>query len=200
MIVLIWFLNFIISGFNAWGCGKSWTETKHLGGISHFMNWMGAIMSASGFTWCYTILACVLGGNLTHTVDGKVVPYLTPEQIMAVAQAGYLLIIFPIIGSGLAITIHSWVAFQRRRSFANAATAGYNTFAQLYNTYQAFQAVPSAGRGLGKFFSGDDKGKNLVLLIVVAAALAGVLTTYTIITLTARSTAMNRAFKYATNR
>lgn len=202
MIFLIWILNFVISWFNAWGCGKSWTETKHLGGIPHFMNWMGAIMSASGFTWCYTILACFLGGNVTHTVDGKVVPYLSPQQVEAVASAGYLLIILPILGSGLAITIHSWVAFARRRSFANGALAGYNTFADLYNTYHAIQGIPTAWGSVSKLFKGDSdgKGKLLILLIVVGAALAGILTTYTIITTTARNTAMNRAFKYATNR
>lgn len=57
MVVLIWFLNVVLSAVNAWGCGKSWTETKHAGGLAHFMNWMGAVMSASGFTWCYTICA-----------------------------------------------------------------------------------------------------------------------------------------------
>lgn len=199
MIVLLWLLNFVISFFNAWGCGKSWTETKHFGGISHFMNWMGATMSASGFTWCYTILACLLGGNITHTVDGRAVPYLSAAQIAAVAQAGYLLVIFPVIGSGIAITVHSWMAFKRRRTLANGALAGYNTFADVYNIYEASRAVPSATRGLGKFFGGDsdDKGKLLVLAIVVAAALAGVLTTYTIITTVARSTARDRALQYA---
>ena len=201
MIVLLWLVNFAISWLNAWGCGKSWTETKHLGGWSHFMNWMGAVMSASGFTWCYTILACGMGSGITHTVDGRVVPYLSPEQVDAVASMGYLMIIFPILGSGLAIMIHSWVAFARNRSFANGAIAGYNTFADLYNTYHAIQEIPTAWGTVTKLFKSDsdEKGKLLVLMIALAAALAGVLTTYTILSTTARSTAMNRAFKYAEN-
>jgi len=198
MIVLIWFLNFVISWFNAWGCGKSWTETKHVGGMAHFMNWMGAIMSASGFTWCYTILACLLGGSITHTVDGKSVPYLTPQQVEAVASAGYLIVIFPIIGAGIAITIHSWRVFAERRSLRNGAIAGYNTFADAYNIYHAVRGVPSAWGAVSKLFKGNDsKGSTLVLVIALFALLAGVLTTYTIISFVARSTAMERSLKYA---
>jgi hypothetical protein len=197
IIIFLWFWNFAISWLNAWGCGKSWTETKRFGGMAHFMNWMGAIMSASGFTWCYTLLACFVGSQFTHTVDGKVVPYLTQPQVMAVVQAGYLLVIFPIIGSGIAITIHSWVAFKRNKSFGNAALASYNTFADIYNIYEATRAVPEAAKGLGKFFDSDDAGKNLVILIVIAALLGGILTTYTILTSTARSTARERALRYA---
>lgn len=199
MIALIWILNFVISWVNAWGCGKSWTETKHLGGWSHFMNWMGAIMSAAGFTWCYTLLACFVGGGLTHEVNGQIVPYLSAVQVNAVVSAGYLVVIFPILGSGLAITIHSWVTFYRNRSFANGAIAGYNTFADLYNTYNAFREVPTAWGSVTKFFKGDsdEKGKLVVLAIVVFAALAGILTTYTILTTTARGTARDRALKYA---
>jgi len=199
MLAIIWILNFVISWANAWGCGKSWTETKHLGSWSHFMNWMGAIMSASGFTWCYTLLACFFGGSLTHEVNGQVVPYLSAMQVEAVASAGYLLIIFPILGSGLAITIHSWVTFARNRSFGNAAMAGYNTFADLYNTYNAIRDVPSAWGSVRKLLksNSDEKGKLIVLYIVVFAALAGILTTYTILTTTARNTARSRALKYA---
>jgi hypothetical protein len=198
MIVLIWFLNLVISAFNAWGCGKSWTETKHVGGWAHFMNWMGAIMSASGFTWCYTILACLLGGSITHTVDGKVVPYLSPQQVEAVASAGYLIVIFPIIGSGIAIMIHSWRVFAERRSLGNGAVAGYNTFANAYNIYNAARGVPSAWEHVTKLFKGNDsKGNTLVAAIALFALFAGVLTTYTIISTVARSTAMDRALKQA---
>ena len=196
LLILLWLWNFGISWLNAWGCGKSWTETKYFGGVAHFMNWMAAIMSACGFTWCYAVLACLVGGNVHHHVGGKYVPYLSPEQVSAVLQAGYLLIILPILGSGLAITIHSWVVWKRNRGMRNAAIAGYNTFADIYNTYEAIRTVPSASRGVWKFFDSDDKGKGIVLLIVVAAALGGILTTYTIITAVARRTRIARSLSY----
>lgn len=198
MIVLLWLLNLVISFLNAWGCGKSWTETRHFGGMAHFMNWMGAIMAACGFTWCISLVECFIASQCHHMVNGHSVPYLTPVQVMAVASAGYLVIIGPVLGSGLAITIHSWVVFARRRSFANAAIAGYNAWADLYNTIEAFHDVPLAWKGVSKGWnSSDSDGKGTILLLVVFAALAGILLTYTIITVTARNTARDRAFRYA---
>jgi hypothetical protein len=204
MIVLVWFLNILISWFNAWGCGKTWAETRAAGGMPHFLNWCGAIMSASGFTWCYTILACLLGGGITHTVDGQVVPYLSEAQVQAVAGMGYLMVIVPIIGSGLAITVHSWGVFYRRRSFGSGAVAGWNTFAQASNMYHAAQDIPKVWDMLGDFFGGkskdsssDSNGSKLVILIALCALLAGILTTYTILTSTARATARDRSLKYA---
>jgi hypothetical protein len=203
MIVAVWFLNILISWFNAWGCGKTWAETRAAGGMPHFLNWCGAIMSASGFTWCYTLLACLLGGGVTHTVDGKVVPYLSEAQIQAVAGMGYLMVIVPIIGSGLAITVHSWGVFYRRRSFGSGAVAGWNTFAQASNMYHAAQDIPKVWDMLGDFFGGksknssDSNGSKLVILIAGCALLAGILTTYTILTATARATARDRSLRYA---
>lgn len=200
MTLLLLILNFLVSWLNAWGCGKSWNETRHVGGPAHLMNWAGAVMSASGFTWCYALIGAFLGGSLTHEVDGKAVPYLSAQAVDAVCQAGYLAVILPVIGSGLAITVHSWAVFWRRRTFGDGALAGYNTFANVYNLAGAVRHVPEAGSGLGKFFDGDDKGKGLVVLIVLAAACAGVLTTYTIVTSTARSTALSRGLRYANGR
>ncbi len=204
MIVVLWFLNMFISAFNAWGCGKTWAETRAAGGLAHFLNWMGAIMSASGFTWCYTLLACVLGGGVTHTVDGKVVPFLSPEQVSAVAGLGYLMVIVPILGSGLAITLHSWGVFWRRRSFGSGALAGWNTFAQASNLYHAAQDIPRVWDMLGSFFGAGSKAKGsdkngsvIVVVIALFALLAGVLTTYSILTATARATARDRSLRYA---
>lgn len=107
---------------------------------------------------------------------------------------------FPILGTGLALTVHSWGVLWRRRNFANAATAGWNTFAQVYNTMGALQHVPQASRRLGNFFGGDskDKGKLVVLFLVALAAIGGILTTRAIILSTARATAFNRSLRYST--
>lgn len=194
MLLLIWILNFAISWLNAWGCGKTWNETKHNGGIPHFMNWMGAIMSASGFTWCYMVIAAFAGSVIPFEQDdGTSAPLLTAVQVQAFCDLGYLMIIVPIIGSGLAITIHSWGVFYRRRSLGDGAVAGWNTFAQIYNIASAFQHVPQASKGvLGFFGDSDEKGKGLVLLLAVLAVAGGILTTSMIIRGTARRTAFNR--------
>ena len=134
LIVGIWLLNFAISWFNAWACGKSWNETKHVGGVIHFMNWMGAIMSAMGFTWCYMLFMAWLGATVPFVEqdDGTYATLLTPDMLEAYINLGYLVVIGPILGSGLAITCQSWYQFAKRRTLGNAGVAGWNTFAQIY--------------------------------------------------------------------
>ncbi len=201
MIVLFWLLNFSISWLNAWGCGKTWTESKHAGGVPHFLNWCAAIMSAAGFTWCYLV---ILGGIGTVIPikgdDGVTAPLLSGASAQAFADLGYLLVVFPILGSGLALTVHSWGVFWRQRNFSSGAVAGWNSFAQVYNTMSALEYVPAASRGLSRFFGDSktkDKAKALVLVLVALAAIGGILTTRAILRSTARATAMNRGFRYS---
>ncbi len=63
LFIFIWLLNFAISAWNAYAVGRAWVETKVAGGWPRFMAWMGAIMSASGFSWCYLFLL-VLGASV----------------------------------------------------------------------------------------------------------------------------------------
>ncbi len=204
MLLLIWVLNLVISAFNAWGCGKTWNESKANGGLPHFMNWMGAIMSASGFTWCYMVIAAYIGSAVPlREVDGHRVPLLTSHMVDVFCNLGYLMIIFPIIGAGIAITVHSWGVFWRRRTFGNGAIAGYNTFADAYNIYNAVRYVPGASRSVGNFFSGKDSdsdsdSQGIVLALVLICLAGGILTTWAIIKSVAKSTAFDRAQQYGT--
>lgn len=175
MLALLFVLNLVISAFNAWSCGRSWTETRVLGGWPRFMAWMGATMSAVGFTWCYAVVACFVGVS-----TGK----LTPEQAQLVFELAYLAIIFPAIGSGLAITIQSWVHFARERNWSNAGLAIYNTFAQGMNMYDAVQHAPGVWDHASKaLFSkdSDEKGSGLILALAALVLCAGILTTALII-------------------
>ncbi|TSC81745.1 MAG: hypothetical protein G01um101420_850 [Parcubacteria group bacterium Gr01-1014_20] len=193
LIVLIMALNFAISWFNAWAVGKAWVETKAVGGWPRFMAWMGGIMSACGFTWVYLFILALLAQAFGR---------LGPEEINGMLSLGYLVIILPIIGSGLAITIDSWAHFWRRKSFGSGAVAGYNTFAQTYNTYQAIKTVPKAFEAVGGLFKGkgsrDGKGAAAVfiLILVVLAICGGTLTTIAIVRATARNHAGSIASRF----
>ena len=92
----------------------------------------------------------------------------------------YIMIIVPLIGSGIFITIQSWIAFARDKSLSNLGVAGWNTFAQAYNTYNAIQsfgpALDSVQQGLGGLFSDDGDSDNStarVILLVAIVLLAG---------------------------
>lgn len=202
MILFFWLLNFVISWFNAWSVGKTWTETKAVGGPVHFMSWMGAIMAAVGFTWCYSVILGYGAATipLTDEETGVSAPLLSIEEVEVFFDLAYLIYIFPLIGSGMAIMTHSWGVFWRRRSLGSGVTAGWNTYAQLHNFYHAVQHVPVAFDNVGSFFKGssDNKdGKGLIILLLAAVSvLGGVLTTWAIIRRTARDTAFSRREKY----
>lgn len=185
--MFLFVLNFGISWFNAWSVGRSWAETRAVGGFPRLMAWCGAIMSASGFTWCYLIVLALAAQQFE---------WLDAEHIQGMLSLGYLVIILPVLGSGLGITVQSWAHFARRRDLMSGGIAGYNTFAQAYNTYQAVKGIPTAFSNVLNIFdsdSSDDSGKSaagkLVILLVVLAVMAGTLTTTMIIRTTARSAA-----------
>jgi hypothetical protein len=201
MLILLWFVNFIISCLNAWGCGKAWTESKADGGFPHLLNWCGAIMSAVGFTWCYMMILGPMAAAIPfeHEVNGKVInaPYLDQESLQAFYQLGYLTIIVPLLGSGFVITANSWAYFWRQRTFGSALELGWNSYAMFHNVYSASTGLPDAYDGVSKFFGGDDSdSKSWVWILVLIALLAGCFTTYIILTTTQKSTALNRSLVY----
>ncbi len=199
MIVLLVVLNFAISIFNAWAVGRSWVETKAVGGFARFMSWMGATMSAVGFSWCYLVILAFAAGP-----DGF--NKLPANYVQAMFALGYLIIIGPCIGSGLAITLQSWAYFWRRRTFGSGALAGWNTFADVYNIYEASRAVPGAWDLVKdllfpkKRSSSSDSNSGLAtiaIMLALAAVFGGILTTAAIVRTVAERTAANRRVQYA---
>lgn len=192
VVALVWFLNFGISWWNARVVGTVWVESKEMGGFTHFMTWMGAIMSASGFTWCYLIVL-LLGG---HTFYPEV---LTNEAVKAGLSLGYLVIIPGVLFSGLMIWIESLVEAWRRRDLPSMGVAAWNSFAQIHNTYSAMEGIPDALKEVGNFFSEGDSDDAkfklivLVVILVVLALFAGILTTSAIIKKYAGSVPLPRA-------
>jgi hypothetical protein len=192
LVVFVWVLNFGISIWNAYAVGKAWVETKHYGGWPRFMAWMGAIMSASGFTWCYLILLALIA----YAAD-----WLNLEQIEVMINLGYLIIIPGVLFSGLMITVDSWAVAYRRRTLGSVGTAAYNTFAQIHNTYHAISSMGTAYRNVAAFFKSggkSDRGSRdskdgaavlIVVLLVLLALLGGILTTWAIISRVAASDA-----------
>jgi hypothetical protein len=168
-IAVIWLINFAISIWNARVVGLMWAEADHYGGFVKFLNWCGAIMAFCGFFWCYAIIEAFVGNWL---FPAKV----TPDVMNGVFALGYIIIIFPVLGTGFAITASSIYSAWERRDFASVGTAAWNTFAQVHNTYEAFQGVPKAWDILGDLFgshgssrssSSDSNGKGAAALIVV---------------------------------
>ena len=182
-VLILLVLNFGISWFNAYSVGRSWADSKAIGGWPRFMVWCGAVMSASGFTWCYLV-----GLILIATATG-----LLPMRYVHVAlQLGYVVIILPVLGSGIAIWMDSVTTAWRRRDAASIGRAGWNTFAIAHDTCEAATTLPGIFKDLGSTLSErDDDGAEgklfyLATLIVVLVLCSGIFTTMTIIRSTAR--------------
>ncbi len=191
LLLLLLVLNFGISFWNAYASGSFLTESKIVGGWPRFIVWCGLIMSGCGFTWVYlTILTMVAVGTET----------LTPEWGNVMFKLGYLIIILPILGSGLGIWLHSVMEAFRQRSFGSVAVAGWNTFAQVNNTWQAARHAPSAFKEVVGAF-GSKRGKSskdgaaalLVILLVILAVCGGAMTTAAIARWADRKVALNVA-------
>jgi hypothetical protein len=101
-------------------------------------------------------------------------------------NATYLLAVVPLLGSGLVITVHSWIVAYRERRLASMSLATWNTFAMAHNSYGA---VSGAGDALSSVFKGlsssnDDARKKLAvvaLILVALAAASGIILTATLI-------------------
>jgi hypothetical protein len=198
MLFLIVVLNLVISVWNAFSVGSIWDAARGRGGLAYFMAWMGAIMAAVGFSWTYLAAAGMAAAwvPISRTVDGvtHTAPLFGPSDLHALFSLGYLVLIFPLLGSGLALTLESWRAVVRRGNPGDFAVAGWNTFAQVENMRDALREVPDALETVGAlFFSSkgskrssskdDDSGDatGLIFAFVVLALAGGVATTYAIV-------------------
>lgn len=193
-VILVWVVNFGISIWNAYAVGKAWVETKYSGGWARFVAWAGAVMSASGFSWCYLII-------LTYAAYG--LGWLDNEHVSIAMSLGYILLIPAVLTSGMVITLDSWARTYRRTTLMNLGRSAWNTYAQIHNTFHAIGNVDLAfGNvidGLRTKGSGgsDKKGGAvvfiLVFVLVMLALISGVLTTAVIISRVAATTPLPEA-------
>ena len=163
IFVLIWCLNLGISFWNAYAVGNAWVEAKYAGGWRRFITWMGAIMADIGFTWCTLTLL----GVVTNQVG-----WLNDYSLEILLNLGYVVIIPFLLFAGYAIMLDSWQRAYRQRTVANMGVAGYNTFANAYNTYHAIDGMGDALVTVfdalfgGKRKRGKDEAQLLLIIIL----------------------------------
>jgi hypothetical protein len=194
LIAFVWILNLGISAWNAYAVGKMWVYTKQMGGWSHLITWCGYIMSICGFSWCFLLpLALLSYVNQWFGFDDK--------ALLATMNLGYIVLAPTICLSGIFIWIDSLITAWKERTFTSFAVAGWNTFAQIHNTYQVFTSIGPAFDNVGDFFgsvfkggsSDDDDNKSklgvFVIVLVGASILLGFLVATMIVVKTARAEA-----------
>ncbi len=174
LAILVWLINAGISWWNARVVGLDWVESKHLGGWIQFMTWMGWLMSALGFTWCYVTLLALLA---------KIGGYIDEQTMDATISLGYLLLLPGALISGLFIWINSLILAWRKRDLPSIGIAAWNTFAQVHNTYAAIRGVGGAAKSVGSLFRSTDPDDikraaiATAVLIIVTTFAGGFITT-----------------------
>jgi len=171
MMILIVVMNVGLSFLNAYVCGRSWEESKAVGGIIRLVVWCTAIQSAIGFSAVILLFLIFLANDC---VPG----YFTEVYFKGALNLWYLTIIFPTIGAGLSITIESWVAAYRDASLLKLSNAAWNTFAQIHNMANAVEEIGGALDAVHDPFTSnsDDDGRDVGLAIMfglVSLALLG---------------------------
>ncbi len=167
-------INLFISFMNARNCGLIWCEAKAIGGFIRLLVWCGAIQSAIGFSSIYLIIASFIAFHIG---------YLDQNDIFYMLDLFYVLIIIPLIGTGLLITLESWIRLARERSLSSLSIAGWNTFAQARNMYYAYHSFGPAVKSVTKIFFGgkNSKRKVSIALLVIFVLVLGIATTTVII-------------------
>lgn len=199
-------LNVLISIWNCYAVGSAWKDTMTLGGwFNKTVLWSAVIQSGVGFSMpILIVLAYASSVFLTSGAEPTLSPEQAKEMMQSIFSLWYVAVIFPILGSGLAIWAHSLREAYRRRDFASIATAGWNSYAQIHNTVSAVNNLGGALGNVGELFGsalggkGDGKGKVaiLVILLVVVSLVAGFMIAFGLVRYFANRTA-SRIEEYA---
>jgi hypothetical protein len=191
LLVGVLILNVLISIWNCYAVGTAWKDTMAMGTtFEKVLLWSGVIQSGVGFSMPILIL---LGLGFVAIATGGAEPALTTaeatELLEGMFSLWYIAVIFPILGSGLAIWAHSVRTAFRERDLGSFAVAGWNSYAQVHNTLSAMNNLGGAFGDVGKLFGsalggkGDGKGKlvALVIVLVIIALVAGFMIAFSLV-------------------
>jgi len=163
MLILILILNFAVSWWNCYAAGGMWAESKALGGFPRVLAWSAVIQAGIGFS-------SVFGFAFGYVV--YLAGYMPPKVATGAVSLWYLLVIVPAVGTGLAITVHSWIIAFRERSLLNMGTAAYNTVVQLHNMYGMIDGIGKAFSGIGELVEDADRDSMPLILAVLLVGFA----------------------------
>ena len=181
LLIAMLVLNFVISWSNASYCGRYWTESKNEGGWFRAYIVCGYIMAICGFTMVYSYVALLIAPVVMQAfeVEQELIAYFVDLS----ANLTYLVIVFPILSTGLFIWFRGMQITWENRTVGNMVATGWNTYAQIHNTVSAMRNVPSAfGKVVEALLGGKKKKKGeetmviLAILLVILAVLGGYFT------------------------
>lgn len=191
LIVLLLAWNFGISWLNCWYVGKMWAESKVIGGWFRAVTWAAAVQGSFGFIWCNLLVVGFLFSDHVGLLPAKYI--LHDKQLELLWNIGYVIVIFPLLGSGLMIWLDSVKRAIKTKRGWDIGVAAYNTFAMAHNSYEAVKFLPTVLEKIGKSLK-DSNNKAALGTIYLALAISiggGLGLAYYIIHSTASKVALN---------
>lgn len=179
--ILMLLVNVGIAFWNARVAGCCWRAAKEIGGFFRIIIWCAVIQSAVGFSLLYVAIVCAVCATF------QVLPPVAIEWLVGLV---YIFLYVAAVGSGLLITIYSWWQLIKYRSFGDAVSAGWNTYAAISNLSAGLDglnwALDSVGDLFDRLLDGDDSDDDsvslFIILLVIALAIlvlaGGVLTAF----------------------
>lgn len=172
-IAILVIINTAISFWNARVCGLAWKDIPVMGTFTRLVLYSAATMSAIGFSSVVLIFSSVV---LSLFLDAQQTALLLSWS----SKLFYVMVIVPVLGTGLIITLHSWISLWKERSWMNLATTSWNTFAQIKNSYNAYHSLGPALESVSDMFGaimtsdGEDGSKAAVARLAVALVLVSI--------------------------
>lgn len=183
LIIALVAWNTFVSYWNARAIAPWWANRNRLPWMPRWLVKSAYIQSAVGFS-SLLVIAGLIG---THMLW----PGMPAEAVKFTTALWYTIVIVPVLGSGLVITIWSVADAWKERDFLSVASAAYNVAAMAHNTADALahggEALGTVMSGIGELAtpSSDDTpatvagrwGIAVGLLIVAVSLLGGMLIT-----------------------
>jgi len=185
--LIFWMLiTFGISWWNSYAVGCMWSEAKEIKGQVRVLSIAGYVMAVAGFTMVYTTILILLSAwIIPYTAIAETFP--TGDLLELTYNLMYVMIIIPVLTSGIIIWYHSALSFWKRKNVGNGLVLGWNSYANVRNIISATRQTPNALKSIANILFGrkGKKGKGDVILlavfIVILAICGGWFTTSAIV-------------------
>jgi hypothetical protein len=156
---LLLVVNVVISFLNARAIGPVWRHRGEMGWGLWLVVWSAAVQSAIGFSLPVMLLE-LLGAYAAH--------WLPVGGAKLAFSVWYVMVVVPLVGTGITLTANALVAAWKRPSARNVAASAWNVAVTADDFHHLAPAVQHASSAIGDFdFSGGDDGEGVLAIVVV---------------------------------
>lgn len=169
MWIIVLLLNYALSWYSAKTVSRCWLDARAVGRWAVLLCWLGAILAALGFTWCYVTLLLAAAHSFGLVIASRVV---------VVFEVGGVVLTSLAVGTALLLLGCIRMRTLRDRFIRGAGDSLWNTY---YGSTLARVLKVNTGEDRANA-DANDSGTTIVLFALLAAtAILGVVQTYLMI-------------------